>query len=157
MSNPDSLQLRIVAPPPVIYICALLLGFAIHTLLPIAIFTTTHGHQIIGGFLLVVSVAFARWAFVTMRQAGTSANPYKSSAALTIAGPFRYSRNPIYVAMTGLYLGLAFFLNAAWLLMLLVPLLLFMYWGVIRREERYLLEKFGDVYTSYQSRVRRWL
>ena len=59
--------------------------------------------------------------------------------------------------MTGLYVGLDFMLNSAWPLILLVPLILLMNWGVIRREERYLSEKFGDAYTAYKSVARRWL
>ncbi len=157
MSNPDSLPLRLIAPPPVMYIGTLLLGVAINALSPMAIFPATHAHEILGGFLLVFSGAFARWAFLTMRQLGTTANPKKPSEALATGGPFRISRNPIYVAMTGLYIGLAFLVNSAWLLILLAPLLMFMQWGVIWREERYLLGKFGNEYTSYSLRVRRWL
>jgi protein-S-isoprenylcysteine O-methyltransferase Ste14 len=157
MSNSNSLPLRLIAPPPVMYIGALLLGVAIHVLSPIAIFPATHAHEILGGFLLALSGAFARWAFLTMRRLGTTANPKKPSEALATGGPFRISRNPIYVAMTGLYIGLAFLVNSAWLFILLAPLLMFMQWGVILREERYLSGKFGNEYAAYSSRVRRWL
>lgn len=157
MNNPDPLPLRLIAPPPVMYIEALLLGVAIHMLSPISIFSATPAHEILAGFLLVLSGAFARWAFLTMRRLGTTANPKKPSEALVIDGPFRISRNPIYVAMTGLYIGLAFLVNSAWPLILLVPLLMLMQWGVILREERYLSGKFGSEYTAYSSRVRRWL
>lgn len=139
------------------YIGALLLGVAIHVLSPMAILPATHTHAILGGVLLLISGTFARWAFLTMRRLGTTANPRKPSEALATDGPFRISRNPIYVAMTGLYIGSAFLVNSAWLLMLLPPLLMFMQWGVILREERYLTGKFGDEYTAYSSRVRRWL
>lgn len=157
MSNPEPLHLEIIAPPPVMYIGALLLGFAIHAVSPIWIFRTPHAHVILGGLLFVLSAAFTRWAFLTMRRFGTTANPKKPSEALATSGPFQFSRNPIYVAMTGLYVGLDFMVNSAWPLILLGPLLLLMDWGVIRREERYLSGKFGDVYMAYKSRVRRWL
>lgn len=157
MNNPDSLPMTLIAPPPVMYIGALLLGVGIHVLLPISIFLATPAHEILAGFLLILSGAFARWAFLTMRRAGTTANPKKPSEALVTDGPFRISRNPIYVAMTGLYIGSAFLVNSAWPLILLVPLLMVMQWGVILREERYLSEKFGSEYTAYSSRVRRWL
>lgn len=157
MNNPDSLPLRLIAPPPVLYIGALLLGVVIHVLSPISIFSATPAHEILAGFLLVLSGAFARWAFLTMRRLGTTANPKKLSEALVTDGPFRISRNPIYVAMTGLYLGLAFLVNSAWPLILLAPLLIVMQWGVILREERYLSGEFGSEYTAYSSRVRRWL
>ena len=157
MSNPELLQLKIIAPPPVMYIGALLLGFAVHAVSPIEIFPTTYAHKILGGFLFLLSGAFARWGFLTMRRFGTTANPKKPSEALATSGPFQVSRNPIYVAMTGLYVSLAFLVNSAWPLMLLAPLLLVMHWGVIRREEHYLSGKFSDTYTAYRSRVRRWL
>ena len=157
MNNSDPPPLRLIAPPPVMYIGALLVGVAIHLLTPIAIFPATYPHEILGGVLLVLSGAFARWAFLTMRRLGTSANPTKPSEALVTGGPFRISRNPIYVAMTGLYLGLTLLINSAWLLMLLAPLLMLMQWGVILREERYLAGKFGNEYTAYRSKIRRWL
>lgn len=139
------------------YVGTLLLGVAIHVLSPIAIFPATPAHEILAGLLLLLSGAFARWAFLTMRRLGTTANPRKPSEVLATRGPFRISRNPIYVAMTGLYVGLAFLVNSAWLLILLVPLLMVMQWGVILKEERYLSGKFGDEYTAYSSRIRRWL
>lgn len=157
MTNPDSLPLRLIAPPPVAYIGALLLGVAIHTRSPLSIFSASPAHEILAGVLLVLSGAFARWAFLTMRRSGTTANPTQPSQALVTDGPFRISRNPIYVAMTGLYIGLALLVNSAWPLILLVPLLLLMQWGVILREEKYLSRKFGNEYTDYSLRVRRWL
>ncbi|WP_223248490.1 methyltransferase family protein [Sulfurirhabdus autotrophica] len=92
-----------------------------------------------------------------MRHAGTSASHSKPSASLTIHGPFRFSRNPIYVAMTGMYLGAVFLVNAIWPLLLLIPLLILMHWFVIVKEERYLTQKFGQTYFEYKSDVRRWL
>jgi len=139
------------------YIGTLLLGVAIHVLSPIGIFPEAHVHEILGGSLLVVSGAFARWAFLTMRRSGTTANPRKPSEALVTVGPFRISRNPIYVAMTGLYVGLSFLINSVWLLILLAPLLMFMQRGVIVKEEHYLFRKFGSEYMAYSSKVRRWL
>lgn len=91
-----------------------------------------------------------------MRRVGTPASPKEQSQVLVTGGPFRFSRNPIYLAMTGLYLGLMLLVNALWPLLLLVPLLALMEWGVIRREEHYLAGKFGETYTSYKSKVRRW-
>jgi protein-S-isoprenylcysteine O-methyltransferase Ste14 len=72
-------------------------------------------------------------------------------------GPFRYTRNPIYVALTLFYLGIGVVLNALWVLLLIVPLIVVMQLGVITREERYLERKFGDEYLRYKARVRRWL
>lgn len=157
MNSPKPLRLKIIAPPPVLYLVTLLLSFAIQAVIPIYLLPTIYAHTILGGFLFILSVALARWAFVTMRHLGTSPNPYSTSKALATDGPFRFSRNPIYVAMTGLYIGISFIANAAWPMVLLVPLLALMYWGVIQREEDYLSAQFGNAYTVYQSKVRRWL
>ena len=99
-------------------------GLAVHTLLPVWLFPTTPLFKILGSLLVVLSGAFARWAFWTMRGLGTTASPRKQSEVLATSGPFRLSRNPIYVAMTGLYLGLVLLANALWPLVLLAPLLL---------------------------------
>ena len=132
-------------------------GLAVHTVLPVWLFPATPLFKILGSLLVVLSGAFARWAFWTMLGLGTTASPRKQSEVLATSGPFRLSRNPIYVAMTGLYLGLVLLANALWPLVLLAPLLLLMHWGVIRREEYYLSEKFGEAYLAYRSQVRRWL
>ena len=92
-----------------------------------------------------------------METAGTDVNPSLPATTLVIDGPFRFSRNPMYVARTILYLGLGLLMNALCVLAALVPLLLVMQYGVITREERYLEAKFGDAYRQYRSTVRRWL
>jgi len=81
----------------------------------------------------------------------------KPTTALVTEGPFRYSRNPIYVALTLLYVGVALLINALWILLLVVPALMALRYGVIAREEAYLTQKFGDAYHQYTTQVRRWL
>lgn len=76
---------------------------------------------------------------------------------LATGGPFRLSRNPIYLAMTAMYLGIAFLGNSWWPLLLLPPLLVVMHWGVVLREERHLAKQFGEGYGRYKSTTRRWL
>ncbi len=72
-------------------------------------------------------------------------------------GPFRYSRNPIYIADAVLYVGLALALDWIWALALLPFVLVVVRFGVIEREERYLERQFSDEYLRYKQRVRRWL
>ena len=157
MNSALSESAGIIAPPPVLYLGALVMGYIMHVISPQPIFVSFSVGGWLGILLLGLSAFFARWSFVTMRKVGTTANPRKPSAALVINGPFRLSRNPIYLAMTGLYLGVTFFANSWWPLVLLAPLLLVMHWGVILREERYLAKQFGQAYLEYKSRVRRWL
>lgn len=147
----------IIAPPPRLYLGAFALACLLQAVYPLMIMASASVLRAFAVLLLVASAALARWAFVTLRQAGASANPRKPALALTTRGPFRLSRNPIYVAMTGLYGAAGLLLNAWWPLLLLPPLLALMHWGVVLREERHLSAQFGDAYAAYQASVRRWL
>ncbi|MGD8940325.1 MAG: isoprenylcysteine carboxylmethyltransferase family protein [Gammaproteobacteria bacterium] len=148
---------QIIAPPPLLYLAAMLIGGLLHVITSATLYSNDYFLSMLGALVFVVSAVFARWAFLTMKTAGTSASPYESSQNLTTTGPFKYSRNPIYVAMTGLYIGFALLINAIWPLIMLIPLLAIMQWGVIFREERYLNEQFGKAYLNYKKNVRRWL
>jgi protein-S-isoprenylcysteine O-methyltransferase Ste14 len=80
-----------------------------------------------------------------------------TTIVLRMGGAYRFSRNPLYVAMTLLYLGLTFLFNSWWGVALLIPVLVVLHFGVVRREERYLERKFGEEYLAYRSQVRRYL
>jgi protein-S-isoprenylcysteine O-methyltransferase Ste14 len=105
----------------------------------------------------LVSLPLALTALRVLSRAHTPVDPTKPTTALVTEGPFRYSRNPIYVALTLLYLGGAFLVNALWILLLVVPALVVLRYGVIAREEAYLARKFGTAYHQYTAQVRRWL
>jgi protein-S-isoprenylcysteine O-methyltransferase Ste14 len=113
--------------------------------------------RILGAVLIVGAVAIAVPAFRAMARAGTSFRTERATTAIVTDGPFGYTRNPIYVALTLLYGGIALAINSLWVLLLIVPVLIVMRRGVIAREERYLEGKFGDAYLRYKQRVRRWL
>lgn len=94
---------------------------------------------------------------MTLRRHATSANPRSATQHLVTDGAFAYSRNPIYLAQTLLYGGLAGLGDAPYALLLLPALLGFMQRGIIKREEAYLAHRFGPAYADYRDRVRRWL
>ena len=96
-------------------------------------------------------------AFLAFRRARTSPNPFRPSSALVTTGPFRFSRNPMYVGLTLLYVGVAIWVNTVWPLLFLPGILIVMHYGVIVREEAYLERIFGDEYRQYARLVRRWL
>jgi len=106
---------------------------------------------------MVGSGILATWGVVTMRRAGTNVRPDQPALVIVVDGPFRFSRNPLYLALTGFYLGVSMLINTVWPPFLLPVLLAFLHWGVIRREEHYLEAKFGSTYLNYKARVRRWL
>jgi len=149
--RPDVLVL-----PPLLYGVALAAGFLLQWLAPRPIVLSTARYWA-GGVCLAFGVVLAFWGRAVMERAGTNVNPTLPTTALVVTGPFRLSRNPLYLALTLMYVGLALLANALWVLVLLMPLLFMVHFGVVRREERYLERKFGDAYRAYRSRVRRYL
>ena len=92
-----------------------------------------------------------------MRRGDASIPTNEPTAAIVVRGPFRFSRNPIYLAMLLLQLGVGIWANSLWFFGLASLFVMFLWWGVISREERYLERKFGAEYVSYKAGVRRWL
>lgn len=92
-----------------------------------------------------------------MVSAGTNVNPSLPTIALVSAGPFQFTRNPLYLALLLIFAGLSFVLGTWWGVIVLVPTILVLHYGVILREERYLEQKFGETYLQYKGRVRRYL
>ena len=150
----DTAQVTVL--PPLVYGAAFIMGLLLHLVFPLHILPTTLARGI-GVVCVLVSLPLALTALRVLSRAHTPVDPMKPTAALVTAGPFRYSRNPIYLALTLLYLGVAFLVNALWILLLVVPVLLVIRSGVIAREEAYLTRKFGDAYRQYTAQVRRWL
>ncbi|HSA66691.1 MAG TPA: isoprenylcysteine carboxylmethyltransferase family protein [Methyloceanibacter sp.] len=111
----------------------------------------------LGLSFLALGGALALWGQRIMRGAGTNVNPSLPTMAIVTSGPFRISRNPLYLALNLLFLGLTLAINSYWGLIALVLLLPLMHYGVVLREERYLERKFGESYRHYRSRVRRYL
>ncbi len=107
--------------------------------------------------LIVLGLALASWARRVMAAAGTHVDPRQPATAIVTSGPFRFGRNPMYVAITAGYVGIALWARSGWLAILLVPALAVMHFGVVLREERYLGAKFGETYAAYRNRVRRYL
>lgn len=147
----------VIAPPPTLYLGAFALAMVTQAIWPLPLAEYRYVSMLVGGILFLVSAAFARWAFRTMRIAGSSPDLGTHSQALTTSGPFAVTRNPIYVAMTGLYLGAAVMLGGWWPVLMLLLVLPLMHYGVIRREERYLRKRFGEAFVSYSAKVPRWL
>lgn len=110
----------------------------------------------VGVALLLLGAALNVWGALSMRGAGTNISPLLPATALVTSGPFRFSRNPLYLAGSILLLGLALALNNLWGMLALIPLSVVMHYGVILREERYLEEKFGERYRRYRLTVRRY-
>jgi len=146
----------VIALPPLLYGGTFLVGLALHLLWPVHLLSAVPA-RVAGAVFVLASGVIARWAERAMQRAGTNILPTRPTTTIVSDGPYQFTRNPLYVASTGLFIGLTLLLNSLWPLLLLPPLLALVEWGVIRREERYLERKFGDAYLAYKSRVRRWL
>jgi protein-S-isoprenylcysteine O-methyltransferase Ste14 len=147
----------VIAPPPLIYLGGLLIGLTVNRWWrPCPIFATA-GFRWSGLALVVVGVALAVAGRRALLAAETNINPFKPTTSIVNSGPFRFTRNPLYLALTLIYLGLTLVANTWWCFPLLVPVLLLIHFGVVMREERYLERKFGDSYRDYRLRVRRYL
>ncbi|NMP21923.1 methyltransferase family protein [Sulfobacillus harzensis] len=144
----------VIAPPPLLYLGGLAFGYAFHWLIPWRPFNHT---LVLGLVLIALGIAIALWAVGVMARAKTPVDPSRSPTHLVREGPFRWSRNPIYLSMTTASLGAALALNNGWIIVWLIPVLVTMHYGVIIREEQFLSDKFGDTYREYLRRVRRWL
>jgi protein-S-isoprenylcysteine O-methyltransferase Ste14 len=145
----------VIAPPPLIYLVFLGLGFALEGLLPggdlpVAV-------QWLGAAVILAGVALLISFERAFKSAGTDANPYRPSTSLATSGPYRFSRNPAYLGMAITFAGIALAADAPWALVMLVPAMLVIQYGVILREEPYLERLFGEEYLSYKRTTRRWI
>jgi protein-S-isoprenylcysteine O-methyltransferase Ste14 len=146
----------VVAPPPLIYVTALALGFVLEALLPSAALPRALAWPL-GTVLIVGGLALGAAFVAALRAAHTPVNPARPTSAIVTTGPYRLTRNPGYVGMTLMYAGIAVLAGALWPLASLLPALVVVDRGVIAREEDYLRATFGEEYLRYQAQVRRWL
>lgn len=148
-------------PPPLLFAVAFLLGWALETRVYRMRVAETDTWQSmltgVGIFLLLGGLATIAWGMLTFSRSRTAIIPYRPASQLVVSGPYRYTRNPMYVGLTAAYVGGAFLANVGWPLIFLPLAMLSLYHLVIRREESYLAQAFGQDYESYRQRVRRWL
>jgi protein-S-isoprenylcysteine O-methyltransferase Ste14 len=156
MPSDEQDKAGVIAPPPLIYLVALIFGLLMGRRFPMRFLPRTMARSL-GWPLLGGGVLLLGWFEWAMRQADTPASPYKPVERIATEGPFRYSRNPGYLSMAMVYAGIASLANALWAILLLPVALLVIRRGVIEREERYLERKFDEEYLSYKAQVRRWI
>jgi len=142
--------------PPGIYAAALIVGVVISRRLP-AVNLPRRLETILGLTLVAAWLVLMLAAIRVMRRANASIRPDRPSRSLVVAGPFRFTRNPLYLGLVFVYCGLAILLDALWALLLLPVVIVIMRRWVIDREEAYLERAFGAEYRDYKARVRRWI
>jgi protein-S-isoprenylcysteine O-methyltransferase Ste14 len=145
-----------IVRPPFVYLSSIGLGLLVHVFWPARLLPASVNAPIGVLIVLMASVLFAS-AVRTFRKAGTPVPGNLPTTTIVRAGPYRVSRNPIYLAFTLLQVGLAAWVNSLAVLLTLLPAVALMALVVIPREERYLEARFPSEYLPYKRAVRRWL
>ena len=142
--------------PPAAIAAPLLAGWLVTTVWgdPVELGAWRHP---LGWVLVSFVVGWNSWSLWLFRRHGTGLLPGQATHTVIEEGPFRWSRNPLYVGLLALYLGLGLLVPTFWGLTLFPAAVLLLLWGAIRPEERFLHERFGVRYDDYARRVRRWL
>ena len=154
--QPERDSAGVVAPPPLIYLAGLAVGFAIEAVLPGA--SVPGAVRWVGGGVLVVAGFALLASFNTaFARKETAVEPWKPTTAIVTTGPYRLTRNPAYLGMALVYVGIALLAGALWALVPLPFVLIVIDRAVIAREERYLERKFGREYLDFKAGVRRWI
>ena len=147
----------VIAFPPLIWLVGAVISALVHFFviqLPIMRYRIC---LVCGIVVVILAPALALSALVAMKTGGTNVDPAKPALTIVRGGPFRFTRNPMYLALCLLQVALGFFLNDWITLLFVVPLALILHYGVILREERYLTAKFGEPYLQLKRDVRRWI
>ena len=152
--RPDNPGVRF--PPPLLYVAAAVAGWLLDRQWPMPIGVATP-RRALAWLLIALSVVLLTSSFRSFWRKHTSAIPIRPATALVIAGPYRFTRNPMYVGLALLTGAVGLLLNTWWPIVLLIPTLILVQVFVIAREERYLHRRFGAEYDAYTRQVRRWL
>jgi protein-S-isoprenylcysteine O-methyltransferase Ste14 len=159
MSGAEEHGARVLIPPPLLFAAGFLAGVWLRRFVPGDTLPSgiAGAARPAGMALAIAGALLALWGILTFARAKTTPIPHRAVSTLVAHGPYRFTRNPMYVGLTALYLGLALALNRLWPLALLPIGLATLVAAVVRPEERYLEARFGDGYRAYRARVRRFL
>jgi len=157
-NDKDAAAVRIF--PPAVPLLTILVGVALNHIWPVHLGfnASSLGRYCVGGLIVVAAIlGLGLWSVLLVRRSGQSENPWKPTLSIVDRGPFRISRNPMYLQMVLVCIGFAILLWNVWVLVL-TPLCAWLLQRLaILPEEAYLERKFGDVYRNYKRRVRRWV
>jgi protein-S-isoprenylcysteine O-methyltransferase Ste14 len=146
---------RVLAPPPIIVGLCFAAGYGVDYLSPGLVPVPVW--RIAGGFFIGAGCILGCWMIFAFLRARTAIEPWKPASALVTTGPMKITRNPAYVGLLALHVGAALWYGLGVTLLMAIPAALLLHFGVVKREETYLLRRFGDDYEQYCRRVRRWL
>ena len=148
---------NVIIRPPIAWTLAVLAALALQWLMPLPFMPAAVPAGWAGSAVFAIALALFAWAIATITRAGSNVPTNMPTITIVDTGPYRFTRNPIYLAMFLGLVGFAIAFDSSWLLVVLVPFALVIHYGVVAREEAYLERKFGHAYHRYRSHVRRWL
>jgi protein-S-isoprenylcysteine O-methyltransferase Ste14 len=151
----DTANLGVVRPP-FVYLTSILVGVLIQLTKPLPFLPRSLAMPV-GVTIILLALALFFYSVAKFRAAGTPVPARKPTTTIVRTGPYRFTRNPIYLAFSLLQLGIAIWINSLWLLATLVVAMALIHYVVMPKEERYLAQKFGAPYLDYKASVRRWL
>jgi protein-S-isoprenylcysteine O-methyltransferase Ste14 len=148
---------NVIAPPPLIYLGFLAIGFVFDHFWPVQFLPDGDWRFYPAAVLIALGGGLIALGLRELKRVGTQVSPHRPTTALATRGVYGYTRNPLYLSLTLIYLGIAAAANALWIFLLAAPLIIVIRLGVIAREERYLETKFGEPYRRYKAHVPRWV
>ena len=144
-------------PPPLVALLLIAVGLGIHFAVPALLLPEGWIQFVVAAPLVVAGAALAAGSVKRFDIAGTDERYAEPTSAIVRDGPYALTRNPMFLGLVVLHLGLVVAVNAAWALIGVPVLIFYLRYGVISREERFLEQRFGDEYANYKRRVPRWI
>ena len=142
--------------PPLVYLAGVVIGIVISIWIPTKIAPSSLAWTL-GGTLLICGAVLAGSAILKFKNAGTTARPDRAASTLVVVGPYRITRNPMYLGLALVYVGIAIADQSVWALILLPVVLTIIQHQAIEPEEAFLERRFGASYIRYKENVRRWI
>ena len=156
IANKDAAHVRL--PPPLVFLAAVVLGVIVQRkAVPLSLSFAPGLRVTTGVLILVCAVSLVVSARILFKRTGQSPIPWKPTPELILQGPYRFTRNPMYVGVTLFVVGLGLTVNNLWISLFAAPALVAVHFIAVLPEERYLAEKFGEPYRSFLARVRRYV
>ena len=156
VSNEDRAKVRF--PPPLVFLGAIVLGVIVQRkAVPLSLVFARGLRLAAAVLILACGVSLVASARILFKRTGQNPIPWKPTPELILQGPYRFTRNPMYVGVTLFVIGLGLALNNLWISLFAAPALLVVHFIAVLPEERYLAEKFGDSYRIFLAQVRRYL
>jgi protein-S-isoprenylcysteine O-methyltransferase Ste14 len=154
MSDTDAPNVKII--PPLVYLAGIVIGIAISIWIPTKIVPSSPAWTL-GGILIICGAVLSGSAILKFKGVGTTVRPDRAASTLVIVGPYRITRNPMYLGLALVYVGIAIAVQSVWALIFLPVVLTIIQRRAIEPEEAFLERRFGTSYIRYKEKVGRWI